>query len=312
MPSSIRYNLVLDLKRGLRDRRFWTVLAVVSVIFILCLALDWILPYTQYYYGGEESFKFFPSGGHVALYEVPKIMGMQVFSAFFPFIGTAAFAFVIMDDRRQNYCMQQIQKTGFSGYYWSKLAVSGILGGLLGALCIVAACVLSLLLVDYLPVFREAVDYNVELYTRYSSGSESIRESIGWGSYKKYISLADHLWVWYLVLGSVKHFLLGVLFGLFAGIIAFFTENKVVLYSDPVISFLMWDSWVYILTRFFETDSYIWTILNKFYIRTHRMDLGDLYQYSLLAFLILVLIILAGGLRNRAECRYMEGGIRNG
>ena len=312
MHDSIYETLNLDIKRGLCDKRFWAVFGIFSFLFFLCIVLDWVRPLTQYYNGGLESYKYFPVPGHVARYEVEVLSELVLFVDFFPFVGAAAFSWVIMDDRRQGYSMQQIQRTGFTNYYRGKLAASGILGGILGALCMISLCMLSLLLIDYLPFFREAVNYNVETFRQLFKPEQYSNYSIGWSSYRVYVSLAKHPWVWNFLVGGIKYFVMGTLYGLLAGIIAFCSDNRVLVYAGPVMGLFLWDGLVYMLDRLTESYSRAATVLDKFYLRGHMTEYGNLYHYCLLILFILILIFFAGRFRNRVECRYMEGGMKNG
>ena len=250
--------------------------------------------------------------GHVARYEVEVLGGLVLFADFFPFVGAAAFAWVIMDDRRRGYCMQQIQRTGFANYYWGKLAASSILGGILGALCMISLCLLSLLLIDYLPFFREAVDYNAETFRQLFEPGNYRNYSIGWSGYREYVSLAEHPWVWNFLAGGIKYFVMGAFYGLLAGIIAFSTDNRVLMYAGPVVALFLWDGLVCMFDRSEDPFSRAATVIDKFYLRGHMTEFGNLYHYCLLLFFFLVLGFLAAMLRNRAECRYMEGGLKNG
>lgn len=312
MNNSICRNLCLDIRRGLRDKRFWAVLGIFSFLFFFCIVLDWVRPLTQYYNGGLQSYKYYPVPGHVARYEVEVLNGLVLFVDFFPFVGAAAFAWVIMDDRRQGYCMQQIQRMGFAAYYRGKLAASGILGGILGALCMVSLCLLSLVLIDYLPFFREAVDYNAETFRQIFQSGQHSNYGIGWSGCRDYVFLDEHPWVWNFLAGGIKYFVMGASYGLLAGIIAFGSDNRVLVYAGPVLALFLWDGLVYMFDRFTEPFSRAATVIDKFYLRGRMTEFGNLYHYCLLFFFFLVLVFLSGILRDRTECRYMEGGMKNG
>lgn len=302
--NSVLYDLYQDFKRGLLNKRFWSVLGVFSIVFLLHIVLTAIWPLTCYYFGGKGYiFELMPGIPFATQTEIRRLTSMELLANFFPFIGSVAYAYTIIDDRRNGYYIQQIQRVGFSRYYWCKLAAGSILSGLLGALLMVSICLIVVLLITYNPFFREAVEY----YSQYDNFSTNY---IGWG-YGEGNALITVInpWVWWFV-GGIKYFLQGTLFGLIASVIAFFTNNRVLMNACPILYFIIEDRLLYMLRCLFGKDSYISMVLNKFTFRSEMgyFSYGNLYHYALVIFLIVLFLNLARHFQNRAERLYMEGG----
>ncbi len=301
VSNSGLYNIGLDLRRGLTNKRFWSTLGVLAFVFSLFIGLRGIWPLTTYYYGGDAGYRAYVGRMFTQKIIIQSLIDLAVFANYFPFFGAVAFAYTIVDDRRHGYCLQQIQRIGFSKYYWSKLTASGILGGLMGTMCIVLICLLSAILVAWNPFTKEAVAY-YNSWTDY----DNIIGYVGWGYDGAYFYVGNQ-WVWWM-LGCIKYFVMGTFFGFLAGIIAFYTNNKVILYAGTVIFLLLEDKWLYMLILFCGRDSYISNILSRFFQRANIKMFGNLYHYSLLLFLIILLLNFAIYIQNRVEHFYMEGG----
>ncbi len=214
VSNSGLYNIGLDLRRGLTNKRFWSTLGVLAFVFSLFIGLRGIWPLTTYYYGGDAGYRAYVGRMFTQKIIIQSLIDLAVFANYFPFFGAVAFAYTIVDDRRHGYCLQQIQRIGFSKYYWSKLTASGILGGLMGTMCIVLICLLSAILVAWNPFTKEAVAY-YNSWTDY----DNIIGYVGWGYDGAYFYV-ENQWVWWM-LGCIKYFVMGTFFGFLAGIIAF-------------------------------------------------------------------------------------------
>lgn len=302
--NSVLYDLYLDLKRGLSDKRFWSVLGIFSLVFLIHIIVAAIWSLTCYYFGGKGYiFELMPGRPFATQTEIQRITNMELLANFFPFIGSTAYAYTIIDDRRNRYYIQQIQRARFSRYYWCKLAAGSILSGILGALIMVSICLIAVLFITYNPFFGEAVEY-------YSQYDEFLPNYIGWGygEGNALITVANP-WVWWFI-GGIKYFLQGTLFGLIASVIAFFTDNRVFMTACPILYFIIEDRLIYMLRRLFGKDSYISMVLNKFTFRSEMgyFSYGNLYHYALVIFLITLFLNLARHFQNRAERMYMEGG----
>ena len=305
--NSIFRCIGLDIKRGLSNRRFWAVLGVFSVIFVVHMMLDAVWPLSQYYNGGEKALTE-EYGGRLftLLQEISRLNDMILFSNYFPFLGSVAYAYTVIDDRRNRYCMQLIQKSGFSNYYWGRMISSGILGGLLGALCMGAICLLAAVFTTWNPFISDAAEFlrEWEMEIERMNGNTEWLMYFGWGYDQAYAYLENHYAIWYC-LGACKYFVMGMLFGLLAGIIAFFSDNKIFLYAGPVLAIILWDKWSYTILDFLGADN---RIIQGVSLRANNASYSDLYQYSLLAFFIVLLLIFARHFKGRTRRFYMEGG----
>lgn len=118
--------LWLDIRRGFCSKRFWGIVGVVTIVFVVFLTLDIIYP-LQKYYNGYGTFDWKLDSISMAPFAVRiGILSMDLFITFFPFIGVIAYAGTIIDERKDGYCYQIIQKRGFHSYYWSHFVASGL------------------------------------------------------------------------------------------------------------------------------------------------------------------------------------------
>ncbi|MDE6749689.1 MAG: hypothetical protein K2K21_11615 [Lachnospiraceae bacterium] len=304
VSNSVPYDLYLDLKRGLSDKRFWSVLGIFSLVFLLHIILTAIWPLTCHYFGGRGYiFELMPGIPFATQTEILRLTSMELLANFFPFIGSAAYAYTIIDDRKNVYYLQQTQRVGFSRYYWCKLIAGSILSGILGALIMVSICLLVVMFITYNPFFKDAVEY----YTQYD---EFIPGYITWeyGEGNRLITVTNP-WVWWFV-GGIKYFLEGILFGLIASVIAFFSDNRVFMTACPILYFIIEDKLLYMLRYLLGLGSNVSRILGKFSFRSEMgyFAYGNLYHFALLIFLIVLFLNLARCFQNRAERLYMEGG----
>lgn len=135
--------LWLDIRRGFCSKRFWGIVGVVTIVFVVFLTLDIIYP-LQKYYNGYGTFDWKLDSISMAPFAVRiGILSMDLFVTFFPFIGVIAYAGTIIDERKDGYCYQIIQKRGFHSYYWSHFVASGLLGGLLAVAILISLYLLT-------------------------------------------------------------------------------------------------------------------------------------------------------------------------
>lgn len=287
----------LEFQQGLGNIRFWITLILFSCCFLISLFFSGIWPVTLYYGNGLEMY------GGIAFTFANRtrwLAGMQLFMDFFPFVGATSFAYLIVDERKNNYCRQIIQRIGFHKYYWSKILTSGLLAGILGIFCILSLLVISYLGTEGNPFIKEAVDYykELDLASNYSF-------SLCWGQKEiKYISNGELWWL----LGIMNYFLFGMMFGLLAGIIAFVSDNKIYLFSGPLLFLLMFDKWLRVIKLLFDQDSIANETLGAFYLRSNMFQYGSLIHYFVVLFFIVLFINIAGGMSHIVENRYREGG----
>lgn len=111
--------LWLDICRGFCSKRFWGIVGVVTIVFVVFLTLDIIYP-LQKYYNGYGTFDWKLDSISMAPFAVRiGILSMDLFVTFFPFIGVIAYAGTIIDERKDGYCYRLYKKEGFHSYYWS-------------------------------------------------------------------------------------------------------------------------------------------------------------------------------------------------
>lgn len=121
------------------------------------LTLDIIYP-LQKYYNGYGTFDWKLDSISMAPFAVRiGILSMDLFVTFFPFIGVIAYAGTIIDERKDGYCYQIIQKRGFHSYYWSHFVASGLLGGLLPVAILIMLISVDDLGIGQNPLWKDAI-----------------------------------------------------------------------------------------------------------------------------------------------------------
>ena len=299
-----------DIKRGLSNRRFWAVLGICSLVFFLYQLLSGIWPLTLYYFASPERLPLYSAIPYDQEGMIRRLNRLTLFGDYFPFLSAAAYAYVILDDRRKTYCVQQIQRIGFSNYYWGKLISSGLLGGLTGALCEASICLQCVLVVGRNPLIKDAVAY-------YTKGEmELLAETpqynwIGWAPDQAYFRMPEPSWQWWMV-AAFKYFVMGCLYGLLAALIAFFISNAVMVYAGPILFALLWDKGSYVILSFLGEENSLSNLIYRVSLRSDIESYGSLYHYSLLFFMIILLLIIAKHSQGRIERTYLEGGTADG
>ena len=165
---------------------------------------------------------------------------------FFPFIGVIAYAGTIIDERKDGYCYQIIQKRGFHSYYWSHFVASGLLGGLLAVAILISLYLLTDIGIGQNPLWKDAI----QVYLTPEFGSEN--ETVYFGIHILTKS-AGHVEL--VLLGMVSFFLTGCLFGLLGAIIAFVSDARVLVYAMPMIIMETGCGGLYAISLLFGRDS---------------------------------------------------------
>ena len=164
--------LWLDIRRGFCSKRFWGIVGVVTIVFVVFLTLDIIYP-LQKYYNGYGTFDWKLDSISMAPFAVRiGILSMDLFVTFFPFIGVIAYAGTIIDERKDGYCYQIIQKRGFHSYYWSHFVASGLLGGLLAVAILISLYLLTDIGIGQNPLWKDAIQ--VYLTPEFGSENETV------------------------------------------------------------------------------------------------------------------------------------------
>lgn len=143
----------------------------------------------------------------------------------FPFIGVIAYAGTIIDERKDGYCYQIIQKEGFipiTESFCRKWAA----WGLLAVAILISLYLLTDIGIGQNPLWKDAI----QVYLTPEFGSEN--ETVYFGIHILTKS-AGHVEL--VLLGMVSFFLTGCLFGLLGAIIAFVSDARVLVYAMPMI-----------------------------------------------------------------------------
>ena len=108
--------LWLDIRRGFCSKRFWGIVGVVTIVFVVFLTLDIIYP-LQKYYNGYGTFDWKLDSISMAPFAVRiGILSMDLFVTFFPFIGVIAYAGTISYTRlaEQPFATREAQLDAFA------------------------------------------------------------------------------------------------------------------------------------------------------------------------------------------------------
>ena len=130
--------ILINIRRGLCNKRFWIVVGVTTIIYAVIIVLESWFPVQKYYRGYNTPDWYLDGLAALGSIEVDKILRLELFHNLFPFVGALAFAYVILDDRRHTYYYQIIQKKGLSNYFWSDFLTSGLMGGILAVILLLA------------------------------------------------------------------------------------------------------------------------------------------------------------------------------
>lgn len=294
--------LWLDIRRGFCSKRFWGIVGVVTIVFVVFLTLDIIYP-LQKYYNGYGTFDWKLDSISMAPFAVRiGILSMDLFITFFPFIGVIAYAGTIIDERKDGYCYQIIQKRGFHSYYWSHFVASGLLGGLLAVTILISLYLLTDIGIGQNPLWRDAI----QVYLTPEFGSEN--ETVYFGIHILTKS-AGHVEL--VLLGMVSFFLTGCLFGLLGAIIAFVSDARVLVYAMPMIIMETGCGGLYAISLLFGRDSVAANVLAYFYnITGAYISFGNLLSRCIVIFLIILMLCIGKGMESKVVRYYLGEEIR--
>lgn len=284
--------LGIELRRGLQERVFWVMVVILFLFCVISMVLYEVWPVSLYYIGGKKGLSIWGHWGTNVDQACNMVLNNTLWRVYFPFLGAVAYAHVLPDERRNGYAWQIIMREGFGKYITVKLCAVSVLGGVMGAVPIVVTAISAFLLIHVNPFLQEAVQYYRQTqeevsFFRYWMDSDVWEE----------ISLTEAL-----LLGMVSWFLLGMLFGLVAGMIGLWTENKLMIYTLPVVGLQLWDVCVYLLS----THG-----LSKFYIKSYmgKDGLGCLDVYPVCGILLIILVCISILLYPKVRERYKGEGI---
>lgn len=295
--NSVGSMVWLDIKRGICNKRFWIVEGIFAIVFIALIFLQAYYPIVRYQ-KGYGSLDWFVDGLTItAESEIISILGLQLFGNFFPFIGALAFAYSIIDDWKDKYYQQIIQRNTFKKYYWSRFYSSGIMGGILAVSVFILLIFLAEIGIDYNPFIHNTIQFfkkDMPMEYTYSIyfGAVCVTENCGF-------------LVW-MILGAVSFFLVGTLFGMVAALVGFRTDNRVMLYASPVIFVMLYEKWIYVMTLLLHKWSFISNLLSYFYIRENYSFFGYGIYYFVLIFLIALMVVIAKRMEHCVSNRYLE------
>lgn len=282
--------LGLELARGLHEKRFWIVAGVVFLICIAAVGLHAVYPLTLYYRGGEEALEVWGHWPFSVYEECRAALDNSIWKIYFPFFA-AAYAYSLLDDRKNGYVYQLAMKQGIRKYISVKLCAGSILGGIMGMMPVICTSVITFLGIHVNPFVQDAVRY----YRR-EQPEGSFLLYMGGNVVAEDLSLLQ-----WMLLGGLSWFLLGLVFGLLAGIIGSWTENKLMAYVMPVAGLQLWDIIISLLP-FPGTE--------KLYIKTYMGfdSFGYLDWLTCVIVIMIVLVCVSVLSYPRAKYLYSEGG----
>ena len=288
-----------DLKRGIKNKRFWMILIVMGIMAALTMVFDgvWAVQKVKMGVAPEE----FDGVSFTARDEIDIITGSGLFVYYMPFLAAIAYSYSIMDDWKHGYYHQIVQRCSMKKYFWSRFISNALLGGILLVLIYAVIVGVAELGITYNPFLRDVVDY----YTNTESYKVSYNASIRWGRH----ILCDSLnYVAWRLLGCVQFFGMGVLYGAISGVIAFMTSNRVLVYAAPVLILGLWEKWLYAVILLFQKNEMVTETLRYFFIKPYVGSFGYLILYGFLVFLIVLVLCIAKVLEPKIMERYREGG----
>lgn len=295
--GSVIHMIGIDIRRGVCNKRFWIAVAVLEIIFVAIIVLDNILAVQQYYEGGvfrNEWYAFYLSAENDFNY----ITNLTLFGSSFPLFGAIAYAYSIVDDRKHSYYRQIVQKNKMQNYYWSRMIASGIMGGIF---VVVVLGILILMLeigINYNPFLKDVVQF----YKQFITDNVHI---ISCGNTQLFEIHSEIIWE--LMVGF-SFFIIGILYGLFSTIIAFLTDNRVIVYVTSLVASMIYTKGLYAVILLFHKNPAVERILWWFMFQERMGGFDNLIDYSVVIFLIVLMIFIAKIIENKVMVRYMEGG----
>lgn len=291
--------ILINIRRGLCNKRFWIVVGVTTIIYAVIIVLECWFPVQKYYRGYNTPDWYLDGLAALGSSKVNKILQLELFHNLFPFVGALAFAYVILDDRRHTYYYQIIQKKGLSNYFWSDFLTSGLMGGILAVILLLALIFVAKTGIDYNPFIKDAVHAYQEMF------KDAICGKVYWGD--KMIGECNNYLIWWS-LGCIGFFLAGFWFGLISALVAFLSDNKVFVYAMPIIVTMIIDKWAYIFTIIFKNNETICNLLYSIQIRPNYSLFGDLNHLVVLAFFCILTLGIGFGMQKKITLRYLEEG----
>lgn len=287
--------LGIELSRGLHERNFWILVIVLFLFCLLSMAIYFVWPLSLYYNGGEEGLKIWNHWPFTEYAGVSSILYNGIWGVYFPFLVAAAYAHSIPDDRKNGYADQLIVKEGLGKYISAKLCIGSVLGGVIGAVPIISTMIITFLGIRINPFLQDAAQYYYQEQLDYE-----MDYSLYWGGtiVKEGASLRE-----WMLTGCISWILLGLIFGLAAGMIGLWTENKLIIYMMPVVGLQLWDVCESLLPL-------PGNIMSKFYLKSYMASdsFGRLDKYPCLVLLLIILICIAVLLYPKVKDIYREGG----
>lgn len=283
--------LGIEIVRGSQERRFQVMAVVLFLFCVLSVALNAVYPLSLYYHGGEKGLFIWGHWGFTSYNACRSVLDNTLWKVYFPFIASAAYAHVLPDERKSGYAEQLIMKVGFGRYMAVKLCACGILGGIVGAVPVMSMIIISVIGIHFNPFLKDAVQY-------FEAEQQAEEFQLRWNGtvFAEDVSLMK-----ILLLGMLCWFLLGMVFGLVAGFIGIWTENKLMIYMMPVVGLQLWDLCVYLQPL---------SSLKKAYIKDYMgfLNLGNLDGYQVFAGLLISLVCISVLFYPKMQNKYSEGG----
>ena len=297
--GSVIHMIGIDIRRGVCNKRFWIAVAVLEVVFIAVIVGGNILAVQQYYNDGVNTKSDWWGYILSAQNNFWQLTTMMLFVNFFPFLGAIAYTYSILDDRTHSYYRQITQKYGMKKYYWSRLISSGIMGGIFAVTILVILIFILEVGITYNPFLKDAVQFYKEL------DGNSYIYTISWGN--KELASVENFAVWRLMV-CASYFLIGMLYGLVTALIAFVTDNRVLVYAAPVILSMIYEKGLYAVILMFHKNPVASGTIRWFMFRERMGGFDNLIDYSVVIFLIVLMITIGKMIENNVMTRYMEGG----
>lgn len=191
------------------------------------------------------------------------------------------------------------KKKGLSNYFWSDFLTSGLLGGILAVILLLALIFVAKTGIDYNPFIKDAVHAYQEMF------KDAICGKVYWGD--KMIGECNNYLIWWS-LGCIGFFLAGFWFGLISALVAFLSDNKVFVYAMPIIVTMIIDKWAYIFTIIFKNNETICNLLYSIQIRPNYSLFGDLNHLVVLALFCILTLGIGFGMQKKITLRYLEEG----
>ncbi len=284
--------VAMELKRGFLERRLW-VFMVIMLAYWTFMTVLWEACEVQIlvYYVSWGATDF--DGLNIPTL-VSDMLNDTIFIYFIPFLATVVYAFSIVDDRVSGFARQVYSRTGFARYYAGKLTASGVIGAFFCAaqmgVIFVVASVANIFMRARLAADGVTNVVDNYFYAAFSGNS---------------VDLSFARWI---LLGFAQLLLAGALYGLMAALLAFFTDNKLLVFVVPVFVPQLFDKVMYLIglpLSMGDSTLTAYETLSGFKLGFDVSDLGTACT-TVAAILCLALVCLL--CRGRLGLKYAEGG----